>query len=168
MTTLLSIDPSLYSLGWALYSATQGAGRYDDIVGGAWRYGCIHPKGTTRVEKWSDVLFRLVAQMGDWAISHLVAEWPAYFASTRGKIAAQSGHTLELAGMIGYIAGRLSMRPERIALYTPQQWKGSVPKSATRAKFIRTFGDSSRLIANCHTDDVIDAIMIAVHHLSRR
>ena len=135
-------------------------------MGDAWRFGCIHPKGETRAEKWCDALFKLFRATVDWPLSHFVAEWPAYFASERGRIAAQQGHTLELAGMVGYISGRLSMRPERITLCTPAKWKGSVSKEATKAKFIRTFGEAARAVALSVPDDTVDAIMLAEHFLS--
>jgi len=160
---ILSVDPSVLNLGWAAFNPS--AGPRNEIVGDGWRFGVIHPKGESRTEKWNDALRKLFNAVADWPLSHFVAEWPMYFGSERGRIAAQKGNTLELAGMVGYLAGRLGMRPERIALYTPVQWKGSVPKSATTAKFIRTFGPAAKSVAASVPDDTVDAIMIAEHWL---
>jgi hypothetical protein len=161
---LLAIDPSVYNLGWACYCAAGGP--LEGIMDGGWRFGCIHPRGETRIEKWSDALHKLARATWEWELTHFVAEWPAFFGSERGRIAAQKGYTLELAGMVGYLAGRLSFRPERISLYTPQQWKGSVSKAVTRAKFVRAFGEAARAVARSVPDDTIDAIMIAEHWLA--
>lgn len=161
---LLSVDPSVLNLGWAAFNPALGP--RGEIAGDGWKFGVIHPRGETRTEKWNDALCKLHRAFGDWPVSHFVAEWPMYFGSEKGRIAAQKGHTLELAGMVGYLAGRLCMGPGRIKLYTPAQWKGSVPKLATQAKFIRTFGPAARSVAAAVPDDTVDAIMIATHWLN--
>jgi Holliday junction resolvasome RuvABC endonuclease subunit len=161
---VLAVDPSVLNFGWACYNS-DFEGRHR-IMSDAWRFGCIHPKGADRVAKWNDTLFKLWFAIQDWPLLHFVAEWPVYFASERGRIAAQKGSTLELAGMVGYLAGRLCMRPDCVTLYTPTQWKGAVPKDATKAKFIRTFGAAARSVAATSPDDTVDAIMLAEHWLT--
>ena len=167
--TLLSIDPSLHSLGFALYNQSleaRGTDRYD-IKSGAWRYGCVHPKGASRQEKWRHALQALVAKAADWRMTHLVIEWPIFFATQRGMIAASRGDTLEIAGLVGYIAGHYRLPADHVTLYTPLQWKGAVPKRVTLYKFERLFGCDPKTVAPHYTDDVIDAIMIAEFWLRR-
>ena len=169
MKKLLSIDPSLHSLGFAFYDRSLeavGAGRYN-IRSCAWRFGCVHPKGASRQEKWRHAVRALVAEVADWRMTHLVIEWPIFFATQRGRIAASRGDTLEIAGLVGYITGYYHLRADQVTLYAPLEWKGAVPKRVTLAKFERLFGCDPKTVAPHYTDDIIDAIMIAEFWLRR-
>jgi hypothetical protein len=68
--------------------------------------------------------------------------------------------------MVGYIAGQFDFKADNIALWTPQQWKGSVPKYVTKNRFMQTFGTPGRKLAGILSDDIVDAIMIAKYWLS--
>ena len=68
--------------------------------------------------------------------------------------------------MVGYIAGQFNFHPSTIALWTPMQWKGSVPKHVTINKFVKVFGKPAERLARILSDDVIDAIMIARYWLT--
>jgi hypothetical protein len=164
---VLAIDPSMNNLGWAAHNLNLGCNRYD-IDSDAWRFGLIHPKARTTdcQYKWRDAYTKLRSAVGDWKPTHLASEWPSFYASTKGRIAAMKGYTIDLAGMTAYIAGRLGLPPDFITLWTAQQWKGSVPKHATQAKFLRLFGDGAGTILRNCSHDVIDAIMIAEYWLT--
>jgi hypothetical protein len=145
-----------------------------DISSDAWEFGLIHPKTGGRQEMqyyWRDAFYKLKVALGDvgWWPTHMAAEWPNYFNSYKGKIAAMRGYTLGLAGQVGYIAGRFGLRAEAMLICTPQQWKGSVSKQVTQSKFLRLFaepnGAALHVVRN-NSDDTIDAIMIAEHWLA--
>jgi hypothetical protein len=160
---ILAIDPSMTSLGWACFNMNLGADRYD-ISSEAWRFGCVHPRSRECAAqfKWWDVFAQLRDRLDDWRPTHFAAEWPAFFGSSdRGRIAAQTGVTIDLGGMVGYLAGRFEIPPEFITLWTPQRWKGNAPKGATEAKFLRLYGPGARSVVRNFSDDVVDAIMIA-------
>ena len=162
---LLAIDPSVNNLGYAMYDMGAGANQFD-LDSGAWTYGVIHPKGKYIQHKWRDCYRQLMDRL-DKTPSHYAAEWPTYFSGQRGMIAAQEGYTLDLAGVVGYLAGRIGFKVDWIALWTPQQWKGSVPKHVTERKFVRLFGDGARrAIKRGISGDAIDAIMIGEFWLS--
>jgi len=163
---LLAIDPSVNNLGWAIFDFSMGGEMYD-ISSKGWRYGLIHPKGINLQYKWKDAYFKLKEVIGrDRHITHLAAEWPMYFNGMRGKLAAQQNFTVNLASLIGYLVGKLGVKAEFVSLWTPVQWKGSVPKYVTSSKFVRLFGQAARQVANTQSNDVIDAIMIAEFWLS--
>jgi hypothetical protein len=166
---LLSIDPSLCALGFALYDQSFEARETDryNIRSGAWRSGVVHPEGGSRIEKWRHAAETLCAEAADRRVTHLVIEWPIFFGGMRGKIAASRGDTLEIAGLAGYIAGHYHLRADHVTLYTPLEWKGAVPKRVTLAKFERLFGCDPKTVAPHYTDDIIDAIMIAEFWLRR-
>jgi hypothetical protein len=154
---LLAIDPSVNNLGWACYDFSRGE-PYDISN---WSYGLIHPKGKHLQHKWKDAYLQLREHFRAVKPTHYACEWPMYFGGEKGKIAAQEGYTINIAGMAAFIAGRFQIRGEFISLWTPVQWKGSVPKYVTERKFIRLFGEQARRIAKIESNDVIDAIMIA-------
>lgn len=156
---ILAIDPSMNSLGWAIYNANLGQNRYD-IDSVAWRYGCINPKGS-KAHRWRDIYTEISRNLEDWKPTHLAIEWPDFFANVRGKIAASKGYTIDLAGIAGYLVGRFNLQPDFVELWKPVFWKGLVPKTVTQAKFTRLFGKDSGFVLRNYSDDVIDAIMIA-------
>lgn len=171
---LLAIDPSMNDLGWAAFNCNLGANTYE-IPSKAWRYGLIRPRVKSESGSeigpqytWQSAFSQLRGpeRLGDWKPTHIVIEYPTFFASTRGKIAASTGATLNLAGMAGFLAGRFWLAPDSIALWRPEQWKGSVPKTVTEAKFIRIFSKGASMIAQSNPDDVVDAIMLAAHWLN--
>jgi hypothetical protein len=158
---LLAIDPSVNSLGFACYNMGAGGNQFD-LDSGAWKYGTIHPVGKYVQHKWRDIYTKLIGRLEGLTPTHYAAEWPTYFSGQKGMIAAQEGYTIDLAGVVGYLAGRIGFKVDWIALWTPQQWKGSVPKSVTEGKFVRLFGDSAkRAIKRGISGDAIDSIMIA-------
>ena len=169
---ILGIDPSMNSLGWAAYNFNLGEDRYN-IDSKAWRFGRICPASVNRKgnelskqAKWQDAYFKLQKALGDWKPTHLACEYPTFFGNARGKIAAMKGYTLDLAGMVGYLSGRLRMSAEQMTLWTPERWKGTVPKTVTQAKFVRLYGKSANTIVRTCSDDVVDAIMICEFWLS--
>jgi hypothetical protein len=163
---ILAIDPSMHNLGFACHNLNLGCDRYD-IDSDAWRFGLIHPRAqqTEPQYRWRNAFAKLKKNVGWWP-THLASEWPSYFATTKGKIAATMGYTIDLAGMTAYIAGRFGMRADYITLWKPEQWKGMVPKHVTQQKFIRLYGKAAESIVRNYSHDVIDAIMIAEYWLT--
>lgn len=143
----------MINLGWACYSFDRG-----EIYNlENWHYGVIHPQGKHLQHRWKDAYEKLRARL-DPMPTHFAAEWPTFYNSQKGKIAAQENYTVNLAGIAAYLAGRLEVRPEYISLWTAGQWKGQVPKEITARKFHRLFGERTFRVSS---SDVIDAIMIA-------
>jgi hypothetical protein len=152
------------NLGFAVFNNRMGGDR--SIDSDAWRFGLIHPvAGSSLPYRWEDAFWQLRSRLRPWLPTHLIIEWPSFFHSTKGKIAATQGHTLNLAGMAAYLAGRFYLAPNAIMLVTPQTWKGMVPKRVTQMKFIRHFGPQAAFVVRHNTDDVIDAIMLADYWL---
>lgn len=97
----------------------------------------------------------------DW----LVLEWPAFFGSARGQVAAQQGHTINLAGVDGYIAGFFRMPPKSTFLVTANQWKGNLPKEITRRRFFNALGIKKIFKIN---HNAVDAVMLLHEFCKRR
>ena len=97
-------------------------------------------------------------------VNHLVYESPNFFSSPRGAIAAKEGYLTDLGIVIGIAIG--TFPKAQIWPYTPQEWKGSVPKEVTYKKFLRTFTDSQKYAEKAN-HDLIDAIMLLHYHLEK-
>jgi len=96
-------------------------------------------------------------------IGQLVYEEPSFMGSTKGKIASQKGYTINLGIVCGVAIGLFDLSSVDIFGYTPNQWKGTVPKKITEAKFIRIFGVPRPF----PTDHEIDATMMLYHHCQK-
>lgn len=168
---LLALDPSIRSMGWALVNLNEAEGNdyYDIGNKGLWNYELITMHPTKSIQyRWEQAFLQLEAAFELQGVipTHLASEWPMFFNTMRGKIAAQKNHTLNLSSMVGYLAGKLNVKNEHIVLWTPMQWKGTAPKNVTRNQFIYYFGESAKPLAKTASDDVIDAIMIARYWLT--
>jgi hypothetical protein len=162
---LLSIDPSANNLGWASCDLRTAGADPDIYRIKLWTSGVIHPQGLNIQERWHDAFEQLGAEMtkADQWPTHLVAEQPTFFGSIKGRIAAQQDHTIRLGQMVAGIAGLFKFPPSRIALYTANQWKGSVPKRVTKHRLQKAFPDVD---ASQLPDDEVDAVMLAVFWLT--
>jgi hypothetical protein len=164
-TTLLATDPSVRSLGYAvcrLPSRGDTANVYDR---GLWLSGVIQPQGLDLQSKWVDAYEQLAAclRKADTWPTHLVAEWPQFFPSVKGRTAACQDYTIGLAGMAAGIVGWFRLPASRVTLWTPTQWKGSMPKAVTRKRVEMVFQSDLRALG----DDEIDALGLAVCWLKR-
>ena len=127
---LLSIDPSIRSLGLAVFDE---AGTVTKIA---------HLKLANGNDE--DYVIRAVAMArsivpyvmeGDW---NVVTETPAHWCHARGTNSESSESVQKLYWFVGTIVGHLMALPQVKDIYTvkPAQWKGTVPKAVmtTRAK----------------------------------
>lgn len=148
----LAVDPSINRIGWALFDSQ--AGKFDVLD--SWNFGAFCPAGQGRLEKLTHVKEYFSRGQAD----HLICEMPTFFESERGRIAAKEGYTNTLSLVIGTIYG--VMPNVQLFLYTPQQWKGAVPKRVTMAQFRRVFSNNGHYNP---VHDTIDAIMMLRYHL---
>jgi hypothetical protein len=150
----LSIDPSTTRIGWAMHDTL--AGDFNNF--GSWSHGwyCPPEQGSLTKKLWGIKNYFFQAKA-----DHLICERPMFFNSEKGRIAAKEGYTNNLAMVIGTIYGCLPSI--QLFLYTPQQWKGSVPKEITAVRFKKIFKYAGEMPVH----DVIDAIMLLRYHLIR-
>jgi hypothetical protein len=160
---ILSIDPSVNNLGYAYFD--MGAGEHPYNLSG-WEYGTLYLHGKWIQHRWRDAYRQLSERLDGSIPTHLACEWPSFFNTEKGIIAAKMGYTLDLASIVGYLTGKFQIKADYVALWTPGQWKGQVPKSVTLNKFVRLFGEGARKAIKLGIgDDTVDAIMILEHWL---
>src|SRR6516225_3352276 len=98
---IVSIDPSINDVGWAVVDRLERSesGVWDNSKAD-WRWGHWKIGSNSMTFKWREIVEWIIVEAGgldpecDW----LVMEWPAYFGSAKGQVAAQQGHTINLAG----------------------------------------------------------------------
>lgn len=146
---ILAIDPSVNFCGWALLD-TEGK-----TVTKRWTTGLIRPEGKNYAMRCLHILQEL--QVVAPTIDHLVTEWPTFFDSARGHMSARQNHTVNLAGICAFVAGRYGCDHRNWSLLTAITWKGSVSKDVTARKFFRRFGKNFRHKISEHE---IDAAMM--------
>jgi hypothetical protein len=165
---ILALDPSVMNrCGWA-------------TVHLEWEHGPTLPlarRGHLTVEEWNWGFFEIsgmnfqmrCADLRDWIeqsplglaeFDVLVCEWPTYYDSAKGQIAAQQGYTVNLAGIAMYVAGWFHVQHQNLFLYTAPDWKGTVKKAVTARRFFKLFGLSEMQ----EDHNAIDACMMLVYH----
>lgn len=135
---ILTIDPSVNNVGIALY----------DTQSSKLRTKLFHPKRDKdtpiyRVVREIYVATSLFLQEKKDTVDCLIVEYPNWQNSTKGLIAMQQGYTLDLAFIVGYLAGRFNLSSDKVHLPTPLQWKKNIPKAATERRVQRKFGPLS-------------------------
>lgn len=128
---ILSIDPSVNFVGWTLFDSNK---KTDNK---RWTWGTINLEGNNYQMKLVALVQELAELVG--TPDHLVTEWPTFFSSERGQIAAHQNYTIDLAGVCAYLAGAFGLDHRHWHILTATTWKGSVPKFVTSNKFYRVF-----------------------------
>jgi hypothetical protein len=153
---ILSIDPSINRCGWALatFQAQEGplipvlkADGTFELQGtpdqwnentSRWAWGYFDTTCRGYVARLKELVEYIMMEVGEFDV--LIGEWPEFYDSTKGHAAAMRGDTINLAGIVCYIAGYFRLNPKHINFLTAPRWKGSVSKEITRQQFYRSFG----------------------------
>lgn len=155
MPSIFAFDPSINDIGWCIRDRKN-----------QWEGGTISlPPEYNLHQRLKRIKDQLNFLQTIQPIQQLVYETPMFMGSAKGKIAAQKGYTIDLGIVCGFIIGVFDVGPFDTFGYTPMQWKGTVPKRATQAKYLRTFPAKSERLAI--TDHEIDATMLLYHHCQK-
>lgn len=146
---LLGLDPSINFVGWCLFDSSKRK----DID--QWRWGVIRLEGPNYQTRLM-MMVQMLEELGCLDADHLIGEWPTFFAGETGQIAAHQNYTIDLAGVVAYLAGMMNLDQRHWHLSTATTWKGSVPKLVTTKKFLRVFGKRFSDVS----EHAIDATML--------
>lgn len=130
----LAIDPSVNTCGVSLYDPSTKNYEWKLIIPEGRRLEQKLVSIQTDIARW----LRLRSCTFD-GITQLVCEYPQFFNSEKGGVAAVMGYTNDLACICGYMAAVCKFA--KLSFYTPQQWKGNIPKAGIEFRFRRLFGD---------------------------
>lgn len=144
---ILAIDPSVNNVGIALFNSELEADKQLKTY-------TYKPDGKTLQCKCVQVLTFCRCMYVKPDI--FIAEYPSFQGSTKGKVAAQKGYTLDLAYIVGYLSASFGLPFGHIYLPTPMQWKGTMPKSAVGHRFEKVYG----IKASSVTDHEFEAAMM--------
>ncbi len=147
-STLLAIDPSIRSCGWAFF-------RTNHLVSS----GTLKERGG-----YKDASIKLTLKLLDHVreetphLTRLIIEMPCYQGSMRGKVSMKQGHITHLAFLVGMLVGTLPHC--KLLLPEPSVWKGQLPKSVTQHRL-----HSEGFIF--HSSDEADAIALGLWGLKQ-
>lgn len=141
----LAIDPSINDVGW---STVSEEGEYE------WGYISVPPK----IQELDARCAYICQQLPVQEVDRLIIEYPQWMNCDRGQIAAQQGYTIALGYVCGYISHHF--KDAALFLYTPNQWKGQLPKKAVQARFLRLFGDEHKHVVS----HAYEATMMLYYH----
>ena len=97
-----------------------------------------------------------IQQTDNADFTDLILEWPTFYQSEKGEVAAKQSDTINLAAVAMYIAGFFHLDVTKIDLVTAPQWKGQAQKRVTARRFFQHFG-----VDALHVDhNAIDATML--------
>lgn len=130
---LLALDPSINFVGWCCFNSVKKEETK------RWSWGTIRLEGSNYQMRLM-MLIQEIEELGLLDCAHLIGEWPTFFAGEKGHIAAHQNYTIDLAGVVAYLAGSMGLDHRHWHLSTATTWKGSVPKTVTQKKFLRIFG----------------------------
>lgn len=142
---IVAIDPSINTIGSAIW------------IDGEIETRCIRTLqgGKAHLVKTLPIyLLWITEKLKGERADCLVVEYPNFQASTRGKIAAQQGYTLDLAFVAGFVAQQI---PARVTFFpTPMKWKGQTPKDVVGRRFTEWTGVDYHTL----TDHEFEAVMM--------
>ena len=155
----LAIDPSINTVGFATLQFDRST--EDKMLD--WSWGMWELDGWSLLQRCQDLVIRICDEGHD-DFSELIIEWPMFYESERGQVAAQQGYTINLAAVGMYVAGWFQLPISNITLVTAPQWKGNVSKATTARRFMRQFGvDAINVDQNA-----IDAVMMLYAHATKQ
>ena len=153
---ILSLDPSVNNVGWALLDLGTKEEPKEDWAWGTWTLS-----GMNFLMRCGDCRTYIAEEIGDFDV--MVIEWPMYYDSAKGAVAAKQGYTINLAGIAMYVAGWFQLPHQNIYLYTAPDWKGTVPKQVTARRFFKLF----EVNINEVDEHAIDAVMMLLYHCKK-
>lgn len=147
---ILAIDPSVNQCGWATVEITETSAEF--------KWGMWEISGINFQMRCADIRDYIISDVGEF--DEFVGEWPMYYDSEKGRVAAKQGFTINLAGIVMFIAGWFQIIHQRLHLYTAPEWKGTVPKAVTARRFFKVFGVDSATVDH----NAVDATMMLHFH----
>ncbi len=158
---ILSLDPSVNNVGWALCNEQKPNKKK------AWKYGTLKLSGSSlemRIMDMCQQLEELVSEGGEGMPEFLVTEKPAFFSSERGQVAAHMNYTIDLAAVNYFFAGWYHYDHRHHFAITANQWKGSVAKVVTARRFFRDFPHVNPLTMSEHAIDAVMMCRFTIEH----
>lgn len=163
---ILAIDPSVMNragyatlkIEWANGDYKTPAAQRGKIITEEWDWGAWEISGMNFKMRCADLRDYIAHDIGEFDM--LVLEWPCFYSGQKGRVAAQQGYTINLAGIAMYIAGWFHIPHQMFFLYTAPDWKGTVKKAVTARRFFKLFGLNETEVDH----NAIDATMMLYYH----
>ena len=162
---LLSVDPGLHKLGWALWSR-KGELQVASL--------CIAPAAKSDMRTWVNMTDALYEQLLDSmdregrGVNTLVCEMMQAY--ERNRSTTNHEDLLQLCGVLGALAHEF--QHAEMFEYRPREWKGQVPKEICHTRALAKLSDEERARIQLPRDakaklDVLDAVALGLFHLKK-
>ena len=161
MSKALALDCSVNTVGFATLQIQYD--EEDDNKAFHWTWGMWELEGYNLLSRCRD-LCNYIQQTGNDDFVELIIEWPMFYTSERGQIAASQNYTINLAAIGAYVAGFFHLPVDKITLITAPQWKGQASKNVTARRFFRQFNLEAAQIDH----NAIDATMMLLAHAEKQ
>jgi len=156
MKKILCIDPSVQSLGWAVFELYEA-------------YGVLINTGEIKIRK-SNWIYRLDFMINQLyklfileSIDLILIEQPIIYYSGRGAVAANSESIMKLCSFVFAVRQMfLDYFHAEVQLVDVRKWKGQIPKSVTQKRNKKHWNFES------DNDDISDAVGIGDWYIRKR
>lgn len=150
---IVAIDPSVNNVGIAKWDTEKSE----------LSTALYHPIKTDGIVHIGNQL-AMYCKMLRYIPDILILECPTFMGSTKGKIAAQKGYTIDLAFIVGYLAASFRLYHHQVFLPTPMEWKGNLPKEAVGIRFQKVYGLDHKSVS----DHEFEAAMMIDWYLKKK
>lgn len=152
---ILTIDPGLYSTGWA-----EWTDEFKLLDVGLWE-----GKSEVWENKAQDIIYCLVKHLRlQNIITTVYCEYPKIFNTPGGLQIGLSGSIEKLTFLVGAIGGVCFHKGLRFKLVEVNQWKGQLPKEIVKKRIQRVLGMSK---TKRFKKDIWDAVGIGLYKAGR-
>ncbi len=152
----LALDPSINNVGWSILDLSSRT------KNSAWQWGTWKLEGPNLERRIMDLVEYIEELLppgseGEPGFSYLITEYPTFFSSEIGHVAAHQSYTIDLAAISFFVAGWYRMDHRKHFAITANTWKGSVPKEVTARRFFQAF---PKVKAGTLSEHAIDSVMM--------
>ena len=147
---LLSIDPSVNSCGVCIF--INGAPTHYELLTPKEARKQTYPNELDKLQaKCRELVVKVKGLVDLYKVTSIICEHPEHWDES-GFVARESGALQKLTFFIGMVCFL-----DNVALVTPRQWKGQMPKLVTRNRLVKKYPDKDFATID---HNVIDAIGI--------
>jgi len=158
MSLIITIDPGIDALGWAVFD-DWGCDFFTDLKAPIDSGVCRTNKKDPWLVKTDDMAFKVGELFSKYKGSdcyHVACEMPKYMESAKGKVAARSDALVKLVFIVGRIAQVCHEYGIQFQPIPVGQWNGQLPKKIMEARVRKRLGISYR-------EHEYDAVGIGLH-----
>lgn len=158
MSLLITIDPGIDALGWAVWDDYNSSFFYKELNAPIDSGVCRTDKKLPWFAKTNDMAFKVSEILSNYNKNchHVACEMPKYMESQKGRVAARSDALVKLVFMVGKIAQVAEEYGMQFIPVAVGEWNGQLPKKIMEDRVTKRLGIRYR-------EHEYDAVGIGLH-----